>query len=74
MTASLSPKESYKRAQLELTAQNANAAVLDSIVDEASLAAAIDTLLTNRGAEDRLAEIWNDWLLTDMNAGSGPPT
>ncbi|HEY1099845.1 MAG TPA: hypothetical protein VGF99_13000 [Myxococcota bacterium] len=71
-TSMLSPKESFKRAQLSLTGLNASTTTLNAVVDEASLATAIDTLLTNRRVEDRLAEIWNDWLLTDKNAGDNP--
>jgi hypothetical protein len=70
LTTPLSLKETFKRAQLVLTGQNASATTLDEIVDEATLAAAIDAQLnTNRRVEDRLAEIWNDWLLTDAKAG-----
>ena len=68
----LSLKESFKRAQLSLADQNAPASVLNTIVDEASYESAIDNLLTNRRAENRLAEIWNDWLLTDAKAGDNP--
>ncbi len=70
LTNALSLKETFKRAQLALTGQNASSTTLNTIVDEASLDSALDTLLANnRRVEDRLGEIWNDWLLTNAKVG-----
>jgi hypothetical protein len=73
LTTSLPHREVFKRAALALTGDNTSEAVLNTIVDESSLESALDNLLaTNRRVEDRLGEIWNDWLLTDARIGTVP--
>lgn len=60
----LTPRESLQRAKLAMAGAPLESADLD-VSDEASLESAVDALLDDPRASDRVVEIYNDWLWTD---------
>jgi hypothetical protein len=68
----LSPSETLKKATLTMTGAPASDAAVAAVDDEAGLAAALDAVLADPRSEQRMQEVWNDWLLTDQNLGDTP--